>query len=131
MADCVADVLWIMKLLKEMKIPIVDIPTIWCDNTGAVALSANPVLHNKSKHFELDLHFIREKVAADLLHVGYVPSFDQVADVLTKAQASTLFYYCRKKLNVESLDAPSLDDVLVESDDDVDDMNVSVNAVDS
>lgn len=106
--DALTDVMWTMVLLKEMSIEVVDTPTIWCDNSGAVAHSANPVLHKKSKHFELDLHFIREKVVAGAIHVGYVPSFDQVADVLTKAQSHALFYYRRNKLNVDSLEGSSM-----------------------
>lgn len=117
-ADAVADVLWIIALLKEMYIDIVDTPNIWCDNSGAVALAANPVLHNKSKHVEIDLHFVREKVAAGIVQVGFVPSFDQVADIFTKAQSRPLFNYCRKRLNIESFETPRFvaDEVIFEED---------------
>ena len=57
-------------LLREMNVSVVSPPLIWCDNSGTVALAANPVLHMKTKHVELDLHFIREKVQAGLIQVG-------------------------------------------------------------
>lgn len=48
-------------------------------------LSANSVLHSKNKHFELDLHFVRENVISKSASVQHVPSYDQTADILTKA----------------------------------------------
>ena len=99
-ADSVSDVLWLLAVLKEMHITIIGTPTIWCDNSGTVAMAANPVLHSKSKHFELDLFFVREKVEDGTICVGYVPASEQVADVLTKALSAPMFEYCRKRLSV-------------------------------
>ena len=72
---------------------------MWCDNQG-VALAYNPVYHAKTKHVELDIHFIRDKVAAKTIEVSYVPSDDQSADILTKALSFKQFDYLRRKLNV-------------------------------
>ena len=60
---------------------------MWCDNQGAISLAMNPVYHAKTKHIELDIHFIREKVQAKQIEVNYVPSEDQAADIFTKALA--------------------------------------------
>ncbi|KAK4286277.1 hypothetical protein QN277_002856 [Acacia crassicarpa] len=103
-ADSITDLMWVLSLLKEMYIDVVKTPCIWCDNTGTVALASNPVLHSKTKHVELDVHFIREKVAAGIVTVGYVPSSYQVADILTKPQVYSMFAYCRAKLNIISQD---------------------------
>ena len=73
---------------------------MWCDNEGAIALVYNPVYHAKTKHVELDIHFIRDRGASKEITVCYVPSEDQTADVLTKALTFTQFHHLRSKLNV-------------------------------
>ena len=77
------------------------IPIIWCDNTGAKDLSANPVFHSSTKHIEVDIHFIREKVAAKELEVRYIPTELQKADIFTKALSTTRFYFLRDRLSLE------------------------------
>ncbi|KAE8692571.1 hypothetical protein F3Y22_tig00110833pilonHSYRG00322 [Hibiscus syriacus] len=52
-------------------------PIIWSDNSNAISMSANPIYHAKTKHVELDVHFVRENVAANKLKVNYVPSSHQ------------------------------------------------------
>ncbi|RVW86355.1 Retrovirus-related Pol polyprotein from transposon RE1 [Vitis vinifera] len=56
-----AELVWIQSLLQELCLPTSP-PILWCDNQSAAHLAANPVFHSRSKHIELDLHFIREKV---------------------------------------------------------------------
>lgn len=87
-------------MLKELRCESVDTPTIWCNNPSAVAIAANLVLHSKFKHVELDLFFIREKVAHGSLIVGEVPTCDQVADVLTKPLSASKFCRLRNLLRV-------------------------------
>jgi hypothetical protein len=57
---------------------------LWCDNIGAKYLSANLVFHARTKHIEVDYHFVRERVSMKLLKIDFVPSRDQVADGFTK-----------------------------------------------
>jgi len=57
-----------------------------CDNIGATYLIANPVFHARTKHIEVDYHFVRECVAQKQLNVRIISSEDQVADGFTKAQ---------------------------------------------
>nr|KYP76690.1 Retrovirus-related Pol polyprotein from transposon TNT 1-94 [Cajanus cajan] len=61
MAHATIEIIWIQSLLKELGI-VSDTPTLYFDNLGVVALSHNPVLHSRTKHMELDIHFVREKV---------------------------------------------------------------------
>ena len=71
-------------------------------------LVANPILHARTKHIELDLYFVRENVLQRKVLVQQVPSIDQVADVLTKVVSSTQFVNLRNKLKVENLSTLSL-----------------------
>jgi len=83
------EVTWILSLLSELKDSHAS-PVILCD-TSTVALAHNPVLHSWSKHMELDLFFVREKVHTNLIQVVHIPDVDQCADILTKAHTFHLF----------------------------------------
>ncbi|KAG8499662.1 hypothetical protein CXB51_006097 [Gossypium anomalum] len=102
LAAAASDVTWLMSLLQELHLCSVDVLALWCDNSSAVAVAANPVLHSKFKHVELDLFFVREKVATGSLVVGEVPACDQVADVLTKPLSASVFTRFRNFLRVYS-----------------------------
>jgi hypothetical protein len=58
---------------------------LWCDNLEAKYLSANPVFHGRTKHIEVDYHFVRERIFRKLLIIDFVSSKDQVADEFIKA----------------------------------------------
>ncbi|KAK2448711.1 hypothetical protein QL285_007961 [Trifolium repens] len=102
MANTTADLLWIQSLLHELQIPLLP-PTLLCDNLSVVSLAHNPVLHSKTKHLELDIHFVRDKDLSKKLQVLHVPASDQLADPLTKPLSSTNFADLRSKLKVFSL----------------------------
>ena len=75
---------WVLSLLSELKVSHAS-PVILCDNTSTVALAHNSVLHSRTKHMELDLLFVQEKVLTNLIQVVHIPAVDQCADILTKA----------------------------------------------
>lgn len=62
-ANMACEVIWLQSLLKELGIFLTDPPTLWCDNLGATYLSANPVLRARTKHVELNYHFVCDRVA--------------------------------------------------------------------
>ena len=66
-------------------------PVVFCDNLSAIALSFNPVQHQRTKHIEIDIHFVRERVAGNQLVVQFVSSKEQFADILTKGLSAPLF----------------------------------------
>jgi hypothetical protein len=102
-ANTAAELLWIRSLLKELRLTLSGPLKIWCDNIGAIYLSVNPIFHARTKHVAIDFHFVRELVASKDLEILFVPSTDQIADVLTKPLVSKRFHYLSYKLNVRSL----------------------------
>lgn len=79
-----ADLMWVQSLLSEIQI-VTQSPLLLCDNPNEVLLSHNLVLHARTRHLELDIHFVREKVASKKLLVQHVPSSSQIAYALTKS----------------------------------------------
>lgn len=89
-------------MLRELGIRQERAPSLWCDNIGATYLSANPVFHARTKHIEVDYHFVGERVAAKELDIRLVSSKDQLADIMTKPLAISLFEKFRRNLNLVS-----------------------------
>ena len=94
--------------MSELKVSLSKIPAIWCDNLSTVLLTANPVLHAPTKHIELYLYFVREKVLQKKVDVRHVHVTDQTAYIFTRAIPSTRFPFIRDKLKVLGLDTLSL-----------------------
>ena len=84
LANGAAEAIWVESLLKELGVSQQRVPVLWCDNLGATYLTANPVFHARTKHIEIDFHFVRERVASGALEVRFISSNDQLADVFTK-----------------------------------------------
>ncbi|KAH9657500.1 retrovirus-related pol polyprotein from transposon RE2 [Citrus sinensis] len=84
----------------ELKVQLNNTPVLYCDNESAEALASNPKYHSRTKHIELDLHFVREHIVKKEFAVEHVSSSDQLADVLTKPLSFDHFAYMRAKLNV-------------------------------
>lgn len=104
LAHTVAELSWIQGLLSELRLPRQpEPPIVYCDNLSTVLLAANPVLHARTKHMELDLHFVREKVQSKLISVTHLSSKDQTADALTKPLPKDRFFLLRSKLRVDTL----------------------------
>ena len=108
LAGLTAEITWLISLLSELRITLPRTPAVWCDNLSTVLLSANPILHARTKHIELDLYFVRKKVIRKLIDVRHVPSSDQIAYLFTKAIPSSRFPLLRSKLKVLDLNTLSL-----------------------
>ncbi|XP_073129110.1 secreted RxLR effector protein 161-like [Henckelia pumila] len=85
LAHDICEVLWIKQLLAELKTPVLlPIKVFFCDNKAAIAIAHNLVLHDRTKHVEVDKHFIKEKIENGLIIMPYIPTSEQVADILKK-----------------------------------------------
>jgi len=97
LAHVTAELLWVQ--LTELKVTYQS-PIILCDNQSAVLLAHNPILHTRTKHMEIDIFFVHEKVMHKQLTVVHIPGHDQWADILTKPLSSSRFLELKPKLNV-------------------------------
>ncbi|GKC53730.1 ribonuclease H-like domain-containing protein [Tanacetum coccineum] len=89
--NAVAETSWIRILLRELHTPLFTATLVYYDNVSAVYMSANPVQHQRTKHIEIDIHFVCDKVAAGHVQVLHVPSRFQYADIFTKGLPYPLF----------------------------------------
>ncbi|XP_021738358.1 uncharacterized protein LOC110704852 [Chenopodium quinoa] len=99
-ANVVSEACWLCNLLLELHCPLRQATLVYCDNVSAIYLSHNPVQHQRTKHVEMDIHFVREKVALGHVRVLHVPSWYQFADIFTKGLPRQLFVDFRSSLSV-------------------------------
>uniref|UniRef100_A0A2N9GWR7 Reverse transcriptase Ty1/copia-type domain-containing protein n=1 Tax=Fagus sylvatica TaxID=28930 RepID=A0A2N9GWR7_FAGSY len=104
LASGAAELAWIRQVLCDLGLFLPSAPLIWCHNTSALALASNPVFHGRTKHIEVDYHFIREKVVRGDLALQFISIDDQLTDVFTKALPSPRFHRLCSKLLVCSTD---------------------------
>jgi hypothetical protein len=101
-ANGVAEAAWLRQLLAELHRPLARSTLVYCDNVSAVYLSTNLVQHQRTKHVEIDLHFVRDRVAIGDVRVLHVPTTSQFADIFTKGLPSSTFTEFRSSLTVTS-----------------------------
>nr|GEY78329.1 ribonuclease H-like domain-containing protein [Tanacetum cinerariifolium] len=107
-ANAVAETCWIRNLLRELHTSLSSATIVYCDNVSAVYLSFNPVQHQRTKHIEIDIHFVRDLVATRQVRVLHVPFRFQYADIFTKDLPSALFDEFRDSLSVHCTPAPTV-----------------------
>eukprot|EP00253_Pinus_taeda_P030687 PITA_30687 len=85
------EALWLRQFLSEFGFQQKHPTTLWCDNQSAIQLCKDPIQHQRSKHIELHMHFIRNLIHDLVLEVHYCSTDDQVADIFTKALTEAKF----------------------------------------
>ena len=91
-----------MDISSCLHAPLQRATLVYCDNISTVYMTSNPIQHQRTKHIEIDLHFVRERVAIGDLRVLHVLTSSQYADIFTKGLPSSVFMEFRSNLNVQS-----------------------------
>ncbi|RVW97213.1 Retrovirus-related Pol polyprotein from transposon RE1 [Vitis vinifera] len=97
MALATCELIWLRHLLQELRFGKDEQMKLICDNQAALHIASNPVFHERTKHIEVDCHFIREKIASGCIATSFVNSNDQLADIFTKSlRGPRIKYICNK-----------------------------------
>ena len=95
LATC--ELMWLRHLLQELRFGKDEQMKLICDNQSALHIASNLVFHERTKHIEVDFHFIREKIASGCVTTSFVNSNDQLADIFTKfLKGLRIKYICNK-----------------------------------
>ena len=85
MATVTSEVVWLITLLKTFDLNHSQPALLYCDSKAALYIAANPVYHERTKHIEIDCHFIREKIEDGVIKTFHIPTRHQIADFFTQA----------------------------------------------
>ncbi|XP_020692385.1 uncharacterized protein LOC110106744 [Dendrobium catenatum] len=96
-----SEIIWLRRLLTDFSAPPSMPTAVYCANTSAIALAHNPVLHARTKHIEVDCHFIRDCIHKNQILVHHISTHDQLTDVFTKALSIARFKLLSSKLITE------------------------------
>ncbi|PON51748.1 hypothetical protein PanWU01x14_214480, partial [Parasponia andersonii] len=107
MAQGICEVLWIKMMLKELKLEPTSPMRLFCDNKAAISIAHNPVQHDRTKHVEVDRHFIKEKIKSGQITTPYVTTNQQLADILTKGVTVAVFEDLVSKLGMSDIYSPA------------------------
>jgi mevalonate pyrophosphate decarboxylase len=108
MASTASELTWIKQVLADLNIKVEEPIKMFCDNQSARHIATNPVFHERTKHIEVDCHFVREKIQSKEIETLFVKSEDQLADILTKGLNVKAFENILCKLGLYNLYNPSL-----------------------
>ncbi|RDY05233.1 Copia protein, partial [Mucuna pruriens] len=84
MAHGICEGLWMKIILDDLKVKYEGLIKLFCDNNSAISIVHNPVQHGRTKHIEIDRHFIKEKLNSGLVVTTHVPTRIQIVDIFTK-----------------------------------------------
>nr|KYP66558.1 Copia protein [Cajanus cajan] len=107
MAHGICELLWLKIILEDLKIKWDEPMRLYCDNKSAISIAHNPVQHDRTKHIEVDRHFIKEKLDSGMICTPYVSTQNQLADILTKGLNCTHFERIISKLGMENTYSPA------------------------
>ncbi|KAK6161310.1 hypothetical protein DH2020_004691 [Rehmannia glutinosa] len=106
MASTLCELQWLKGLLKCLGIVHSRPMKVYCDSQAALHIAANPVFHERTKHIEVDCHFVRDAILRNILVTSYVPTYAQLADIFTKALGKQQIDYFLGKLGARNPYAP-------------------------
>ena len=107
MATATCELVWLKQLLHDLRFEDISQMTLICDNQATLHIASNSVFHERTKHTEIDCHFIREEILSGDIITKFVNSNDQLADVFTKSLRGPRVNYICNKLGAYDLYAPA------------------------
>ena len=107
MAQEICELMWSRGILKELKMETRRQMKLCCDNNSAISIAHNLVQHDRTKHVEVDKHFIKEKLDNKLICTPFVTSKNQLADMLTKGVDQSIFHNITCKLVLKDIYSPT------------------------
>ncbi|GMP67465.1 hypothetical protein CsSME_00027444 [Camellia sinensis var. sinensis] len=107
MAHGTCELLWLRSILTELGFEKNISSKLFCDNKSTILFASDSVLHERTKHIEVDIHFIGEKVRAGIVCPSFVPSFDQTTDIFTKSVGPSLLRSSIVKLGLVDIFDPT------------------------
>ncbi|KAJ4754029.1 Retroelement pol polyprotein-like [Rhynchospora pubera] len=107
MASVTCELIWLKSFLSSLDIDHVKPMKLHCDSQAAIHIATNPVFHERTKHIELDCHFVRDQIKLGSVVAQHTRSSEQRADLFTKALGKKQFYYLLNKLGISNLHAPT------------------------
>jgi transposase InsO family protein len=107
MANATCELLWLRKLLTELGFEPKSEMQLFCDNKASIDMAHNPVQHERTKHVEIDRHFIKEKLETKIISMPFVRSNEQLADMLTKPVVSKIFIEIVNQLGMKDIYVPT------------------------
>ena len=107
MVDTTSEMLWLRSLLIELDFPPPSPMKMYCNNEAATFITSNETFHMRTKHIEIDCHFIRQYVLDGTIYTPHVASAHQLADIFTKALSGTAYETIGGNLGMFDLHAPA------------------------
>ena len=106
MASTTCEVIWLRYLLQDLGVPQTLPTLLFCDNQAALYIAANSVFHERTKHIEIDCHFVHVKIQDGQLHTSYIPTGHQIVDSFAKHLGKDHFHSIISKLGVLDIQTP-------------------------
>lgn len=88
---------WLPHLITKLQVCF-SAPIVWIDNLSIASLTCNPILHQKTNHLGIDLHFLRDKVLEKFMEIQYVSFEEKIVNLFTKALGTARYLYLRTRL---------------------------------
>lgn len=102
MRRVIAEITWLVRLLGDLSTPLALSILVHSDSQAAIHIATNPVFHKRTKHVELDCHFMRQQFVSGLITLSFIPSKYQLVDIFMKPLSGDSHHFLLKKLGVSS-----------------------------
>ncbi|CAO2835584.1 unnamed protein product [Amaranthus hypochondriacus] len=107
MAAVTCELKWLKGILLSLGVQHPKAMKLYCDSQSALHLAQNPVFHERTKHIEVDCHYLRDAIHDGTISPSHVPTNAQLADIFTKALGQSQFLFLLRKLGICDLHAPT------------------------